>query len=266
MKSALLLTVFASFLFGPLETAPGASRFDFLKPLRVSGRKTEKPERDPTESVNRAKEALNGFFQAASVEAMAGFVRHPDTTLPRMKAFYGQKSPVPRPKAEFTSFTEVDKDGITYAIVSVSEDFREFTVWVEVPKKGKAKVDWESVTGWSEIPWTDFLKKGSEKPVEVRVRLEESDYYNWTFSDEKKYACYRITDREGEEAAWCYCERDSILHKALLKLFRRGKGPADPQERNAQTIDCTLRVMMKAGDAAHRQGSIDALKMDSWRD
>ncbi len=216
------------------------------------------------ESVNRAKEALTQFFQASSVDAMAAYVRHPDKTLPRMKTFYGQKSPVPLPKAEFGNFSEIDKDGITFLIATVKEDFREFIVWVEVPKKGSAKVDWESVTGWSEIPWMDFLKKGSEKPVELRVRMEESDYYNWTFSDEKKYACYRITDREGEEAAWCYCERGSILHKALLTLFRHDGGPPDPLEKRA--VGCTLRVSMKAGDVAHRQGTIDALVMDSWRD
>lgn len=216
------------------------------------------------ESVNRAKEALTQFFQASSVDTMAACVRHPDKTLPRMKTFYGQKSPVPLPKAEFGNFSEIDKDGITFLIVTVKEDFREFIVWVEVPKKGRARVDWESVTGWSEIPWMDFLRKGSEKPVELRVRMEESDYYNWAFSDEKKYACFRITDREGEEAAWCYCERDSILHKALLTLVRRGHGPPDPLEK--RTVDCTLRVSMKAGDTAHRQGAIDALVMDSWRD
>lgn len=52
------------------------------------------------------------------------------------------------------------------------------------------KVDWESWVGWSEMPWDDFLKIKATEPKLVRVMLKWVDYYNFDFSDEKKWRVY----------------------------------------------------------------------------
>jgi hypothetical protein len=260
MKTAPFLTAVAGFLF--VSTGPPVQLIASPAPASATLPDTRAKIADPIEGVDRAKVAVIGFLQAKSVDKMAKFVRCPERVLPKMKAYYAQKAPAPLPAVSFADVKVIERSGTKLVETQVKAGTdTQLILHAEVPAKGPAAVDWESFTGWCEIPWTGFVKAGSEKPRQFRVQLSPTDYYNFSFADSKRYACFRIADKTGEETLYGYCERSSKVYKELLSALtdsRRSDGKA------ARHSVCTLKLSMKPADAPHHQAAIEEFLWQSW--
>jgi hypothetical protein len=265
MKSALVLTVAVAFLFGPAIHPGDASASTPAAPAGQPAKKVKKPVESPSpsaENEGRAREAIIGFLKAKSVDEMGKFVRHPDISLPRMKAFYVQRTVVPLGRVSFHDLRVVDTGRSTLVLTWVSSGLEDqLIINSEVPAKGPAKVDWESYAGWCEVPWSGFVKEGSEKPREFRVRLTGSDYYNWSFSDGAKYACFKVTDKADEETLYSYCEKGSDVYKELMAALPPKGRPGREEIRHSV---CTVKLSMKAGNIPHHQAVIESFVRQSW--
>lgn len=265
MKSTQILTIAAAFLFGWAALTKNASAADAVSP--AAAEKPEKPApEDPLKNANQAKEVVRAFYASKSVEEMAKQVRHPEKTLSRMKSFYGQKTITPVTKLEFgDNITENDRGTSAFVSLSLTAGLEEIAAVVEVPAKGTAKLDWESLVGWCEMPWAKFVKDGSEKPLEFRVHLSVADYYNGSFADSAKYLCFRITDKANEATVYGYCEKDSSAAKSILGLIRRNRGPIDD---TTEPISCILKMSMKSADVTLHQAVVDSLAAEGagWVD
>jgi hypothetical protein len=133
-------------------------------------------------NVEESTATLRRFFAATTVDEMAKEVRHPEITLPRMKAWYA--GGVPAETVEFTvEWSEQDNyrgKGVNFIFTALTlgpEKTRD--VALEVPADGSSpKLDWEHFISWSEVPWSEFLRTTSERPADFRVTLTPIDYYN----------------------------------------------------------------------------------------
>jgi len=245
----------------PLAAVPGSH---FPLPALPGAKNPQKPGVDPMKHTERAKAAVQAFMTATTVEEMAKHVRQPDRALPRMKAHYGEAKPGPV-KFEFGDhITESEKDGMLLVLIDTRVGFEEQYMVVEVPKKdGPAKVDWESWVGWCEMPWADFIKKGSDAAKEFRVAATLSDYYNFDYSDGKKFLCCRLVDKDNTETIFAYCEADSKSAQTLLKeIGEQQKRSAEENAAPTQTF--TLKLSMKAADAARKQAWIEDVICTGW--
>lgn len=233
----------------------------------------EESEESPTQSVDGAKSAIERFFAATSVEDMAKEVRHPDTTLPRMKAWYAQRG-TPAHTVEFTQdWRELDNyggSGVNFIFTTIRLDgLKNYAVALEVPKDGSTpKIDWENLVAWSATPWSDFLKTTSERPADFRVTITPTDYYNGFYSDRARYLAFRVSDPENFGSCYAYCEVNTSLAKLLLKAVREARqsgqpGLTDPVtgEGIAQVI---LRLRYLPEGQKFNQASIEALVWNSW--
>jgi hypothetical protein len=249
-------------LAGAPPAAVAVSHFPL--PALPGAKKLQKPGEDPMKNVARAKAAVQALMTAATVEEMAKHVRQPDRALPRMKAHYGEAKPGPV-KFEFgDQITESEKDGVLFVLLDIKVNFAEHYLVVEVPlKDGPAKVDWESYAGWCEMPWADFVKKGSDAAKEFRVAATLSDYFNFDYSDRKKFHCFRLVDKDDTETIFAYCEAESKTAKTLLKEIREQQ-KRSTEENAVPTQTFTLKLSMKAADAARKQAWIEDVICTGW--
>jgi hypothetical protein len=86
---------------------------------------------------------------------------------------------------------------------------------------GSFKLDWESFVGISAMGWDRFAKERPTQPVLFRVLASPQEYYNYEFSDEKKYLSVRLTSPDGRNTLYAYTERGTPTAYTLLSSFAR---------------------------------------------
>ena len=105
------------------------------------------------------------------------------------------------------------------------------------------------------IEWDDFLQK---KPVEahaMRVLVRKDNFYAYEFRDEKKYQCYRITDRSKGHHVFAYLERGSDLMKKIELTFYRYSAPQ---------LAMILKIKFPKDGDAKNTVMIDEFLSDRW--
>ena len=266
-RRTLTIAVLTLFLGGIGVTAYLWQEHFREKPLKEELVKKE----SPVQEVDWARAAIQRYFKAKTVEEMAKEVRHPEKTLPRMKAWYARVGGVPFIKAEITDdwraqdnyrgsganflFTTLKLDGVTGLPLAV-----------EVFNEGLSpKLDWEHLVSWSETPWSEFLKSTSERAADFRVIVTPLEYYNGIYNDRQRYLSFRVSDRDNFGSCYAYCESESPLAKLLLKASREARATgriyAENGEGMAQVI-LTLRFLPDG--KRFNQASIDALVTSDW--
>jgi hypothetical protein len=95
---------------------------------------------------------------------------------------------------------------------------------------GQYKLDWESYVGASDLSWPDLKKLRSTEPRVFRVFAKLDDYFNYEFTDDKRYLCLHLSSSDSFYFVKGYCERASPLGKTVESLL--GSGP----ERVALTL------------------------------
>ena len=228
---------------------------------------------NPVQNVDDAKTTLKAFFSAEKIEDMAKHVRHPEMTLPRMKAWYAATG-VPRHSVEFTvNWVEHDNfqnRGVDFIVTTVTLNAdKNMEAALEVPKDGSPpKLDWEHFVSWSERPWSEFLRTTSERPGDFRVAITPTDYYNAYFNDRARYLAFRVSDRENFGACYAYCEVKSTLGNLLLKAVREARQSGRPGMTDPATDEgiahVILRLHFPPEGQKFNQATIDALVWNEW--
>jgi hypothetical protein len=246
-------------------------RAHFAPPEITSGDPAE--QENPVQNQEWAEAAILRFFTAASVEEMAKEVRHPEISLPRMQAHYARTG-VPRLKFEFTEdWREVDNfmgSGVNFILTRITLDgVPNHELALETFADGRTpRIDWEHCVAWSESPWSEFLRTTSEKPAAFRVRATPVPYYNGPYSDDKRYLCFRVSDRDNFGSCFAYCESNSNLCKLLLKAVRGAYQSGDPARIDTRTgegiAQVILRLHFEPEGKQFNQAVIDELVWSDW--
>jgi hypothetical protein len=235
---------------------------------------TQEETESPTKNVETAKATLDRYFKATTIDQMAQNVRHPEITLPRMRAYYARTG-IPHPAYDFTVDWREQDDwmgrGVNFIFTTLRMDgSREMPASLEVPKDGSPpKLDWESFVSWSEMPWSEFLKTTSERAGDFRVTITPTDYYNGAYSDRTRYHAFLVKDAANFGSCYAYCEVNSSVGALLLESVReaRKKGqvttPAsgEMEQGMARVI---LRLHFLPEGKKFNQATIDARVWNDW--
>jgi hypothetical protein len=165
-----------------------------------------------------AAEPLAGkFLSARTIADLLPLVRNPQTAEPRMRAMHPDGKIEAPGMGAFDTSREVIRRGQAMIVKIRTNDLDEKTLAFFTTPDG-LKIDWESWVGWSEMPWEEFL---NTKPVTeklFRVWLSPVDYYNFAFSDDRKWQSYFFESSDGEHSLYGYVERGSVLDNRLRPL------------------------------------------------
>ncbi|MCB1098756.1 MAG: hypothetical protein KDN22_24500 [Verrucomicrobiae bacterium] len=180
-----------------------------------------KPEEKPTnlrswpEAKDAVEKTIRSFVEAPSWQEKLDFICSPERVKNYVQDYYENQKP---PPIEIRSFRKVlplmlgetpfylvefeDEDYLTHS-VDVYEIDREY------------KLNWESMVAYGSIPWSTFCEDRPTSLQDLRVYVMPIDFYEFEFSDRKRYDCYRITHRSGAPALYGYVERGTLSGLAL---------------------------------------------------
>ena len=135
---------------------------------------------------------VNGFLNAGSIEERLEFVRDPERVRPLMEAWYAREGAEENLGDGKVALRDKHIDQGRYfirlAIEFVGVGHRMFAVEqirTDPTDEGSDvfKLDWETATGYQPMLLGEFKAKRPTTPVEFRVKLKASDYYNYEFRD-----------------------------------------------------------------------------------
>jgi len=197
----------------PTFPAQSASQQDALYPAESNIKPL--PLLESSEEVVQALAVLEQYWKTESWQGRIPLVAHSERVTALMKDYYetqGAKDPVP---GALVSKARYDIDGteILYFSYNCSRPTGSLEIAMLRGPQGKFVIDWESLTGYGEISFQEFRSKRPAKPVLMRAYVRLFEYYNFEFSDSKKYLCIKLMSENGDNAVYAYCERGTKLSR-----------------------------------------------------
>jgi|TARA_B110000879_G_scaffold86853_1_gene119759 hypothetical protein len=171
------------------------------------------------------QKVAKGFLNAETVTERAKYVRSSERVVPLMKKFYGGED------LEAEGFRDLNQSKISYrdSYLSSFVQMKDFTNSpITFERKGDLYfVDWESWVGYGDLKVEEMVVQKPTEDVTMRVIFQRENYYNFSFSDDKKWASFRLTFFKQERSLWAYVDRESEVGKKLLMNMKSGaKRPA----------------------------------------
>ncbi len=198
-----------------------------------------------------AEAVARKFLNAGTVDEILRTVRNPELAESRMREFYPDGKIEAPGMAQFNSGAGLVTRGKLHSFPVVTSEHEERSLaFIETPQG--LKIDWESWVGWSDIPWQKFL---AEKPAEshvFRVILASVDYYNFAFSDDQKWQCYRLESPNLEQTIYGYAEKNSALDAKLRPTT------------GGQPVLMTLALKFPPDAQSDSQVEIEGLVCEGW--
>ncbi|HWB02181.1 MAG TPA: hypothetical protein VG796_04090 [Verrucomicrobiales bacterium] len=154
-----------------------------------------------------AYNAVAAFLQAQGVEKKLPLVRLPNRVRPLMEDWYRKQPDTPATAVEIIDRGKVRSDSAYYVKLRVAVKqpdpldpaqlrtvVRDFMV-EEIQQDDDTriyKVDWEAAVNWRPMSFEEFRQQQPRQPVPFRVQIEGCDYYNHSFSDERRWLSCRL--------------------------------------------------------------------------
>jgi len=154
------------------------------------------------------------FLEATTVEELLPLLRNPDRVKPRLMRAYPQGRLEAPGLAQFNVGGDLAVSESIAVVKLLTNNFasRQLT-FVQTPEG--LKIDWECWAGWSDMTWPEFLAALPVAATTFRVIVRRVDYYNFGFSDDKKWQSYRLESPDGEHLIFGYVQRDSIVERQI---------------------------------------------------
>lgn len=209
------------------RTPPGMVKLDGSGPnaagpvanvLALIGAMDSEKSKRALPKVEEARRVLELLARTAHISGKLEYIINKPGIELRMKEFYetrGLKEPeVGEQVADF----EIQMAGDRYLDVVYKNGTRppgNLRASFLRDEKGMVRLDWESFVGFSALNMRDFRDKKAEDPVTMRVYASVDDYYNYEFTDSKKFLSVRLRNADGSEAVNGYCELGGRVATAI---------------------------------------------------
>ena len=203
----------------------------------------------------KLEEAIKRFVMAESPEELKKYVREPKRVGPLLDRYYEKV------EYEALGFESLNKLKVSYlgeliTTVVTTADFLSSPIAVERVVDGEDesyKVDWESWIGYCDYTPEEMREKRPSKPFEIRVIIEPASYYNYVFSDDRKWRSLGLEIKGSVYSFLGYVKRDSEQDKSLRVTMKNSKG-----------VPCLLKVAYPPGSRAQDQVEILEVVTEGW--
>ena len=136
---------------------------------------------------------------------------------------------------------------------------------------GKLLLDWESWAAWSDKTWPTFKQERPQTPVLMRAIASESDYYNYEFSDARRWLAVKLRSPDGEHSVTGYVKRGSAAGFKLAQLTGAASGfklpdgtPMPPLHPPGSKTVVTVRLAFPSNAQSDHCVNITELLADRW--
>ncbi len=214
--SLLLALILAGVLFAILRDKPQAAKLPGSQPAPsvIQPAAPGEPVLGDGEFLAAAEPLAKSFLAATRIEELLPLIREPQRAEPRIRAWFPDGRIDAAGLNAFDVRRMIERNGPLLSVQVRTNDFTEKTMTF-APSPAGLKIDWEAWAGWSEMPWAGFLSTKPATPVLFRAMIAQVDYYNFAFSDDRKWRSYRLESPDGEHSLYAYVERGSLLDSRI---------------------------------------------------
>jgi hypothetical protein len=160
--------------------------------------------------LTEAEELARKFLSAQTVEELRGLIRNPDVNIPRIMKLHPDGKIDMGGLLTFNPADEFMKSGEFISVVVSTKNYEERTM-VFVDTSEGIRIDWESWDGWCEMGWEEFMTTKPTTGTLFRVKLNNTNYYNFDFSDEAKWISYTLLSSDEKHRMYGYVELGSLI-------------------------------------------------------
>lgn len=171
---------------------------------------------------------VRGFLDARSIEDRLPYVRHPLRVEPLMREWYAREPAVTEwPEGKVLKRDKHLDQGRYF--IRLYMDFVGIgrQMFILKQTRDSLTLDWETATGYQPKPLAEFKAEHPTTPVEFRVKLKRSDYYNFKFIDRDVYQSVELSyPGQPEFRLFGYIQRSRPWASAVIKRLEAGEGPS----------------------------------------
>lgn len=201
--------------------------------------------------LTEAERVTRQFLNATTIEELLPLVRDAKMAEPRMRQYYGDRKITAPGMMEFNAELAFSRIGESFLLnVRTGNADEKCLAYVKTPQG--IQIDWEHSVGWSDIPWQEFVASKPSAAHLFRVNLCLADYYNFAFSDERKWQSYQLISPDGAYAMYGYAERGSRVNAML------------PQTAGGVVVPVMVAMKFPENATSPKQVIIEKFIADGW--
>lgn len=220
----------------------------------------ESVERQSADSRYLAMEKMiSDYLGAELMEEKMNHVRHPERVIPLMRDYYSRHDVEIKEYQSISEYHVVSLENYPFvAIRAELKDGASVALLLEEDEKG-FKIDWESEVAYQSYPFEKFLSDRPAGSHDMRLYAEEDRFYAYSFQDEQKWRCYKLTSRNSDEYLFGYVERGSLLESEIYKLAGGGAS----QGRSVK-VPLLLKISYPTNGRGPRSVKIEEIVSNRW--
>jgi hypothetical protein len=234
------------------KTPPVAARPTAAAP--ATGNPAETAARSPAALMADAQPVIEKFMTARTVAELLEVVDAPAVVAERIARLAPDGTLDAPGLGETGHFSQWEAKGIHVTLPVRTKDY-EFRLLTLRDGPDGVKVDWESWAGWSDVPWDRFGADEASSSGAFRVVMKPVEYYNYHFTDERKWQSYQLESPDGMHSLYGYVDRGSALDLDLQAAMA---------DQGAARIILELRY--PEGPRGRGQARIERKISDDWID
>lgn len=124
---------------------------------------------------------------------------------------------------EWTPSHEAKANGVIFSTFTVRHLSEPTRIIYVVQTPAGPKVDVGAFLSWSSENWQDLATGHVTRAAILRAVASRSEYYNYRFSDDKTWSCFRLDSLDGNDPLYGYARRGTNTAKALEMLIEPGR-------------------------------------------
>jgi len=207
--------------------------------------------------LTESEAVLRGFLESSSVSERLKYVRDPERVHPLMLKYYDGEGIEPE------GFSSYDKAKVEYqegffTTVAQTADFLDFPIALEDiggDQKNQYLVDWESWVGYGDMKPQAMRSQKPTTPQLMRAVITVDSYYNYHFSNDREWSCFRLEMRDSEYTFLGYAKRGGALAKKMLERMRA---------IDTEKLPFTIKVAYPANSRSEDQVEIVEILSAGW--
>ncbi len=193
------------------------------------------------------------FAEAEVLEARLALVRHPDAVKKRLERYPEQAiSEIPTGIQAAGLGTDGEKQ---YPIFKAEFENGDARLIAVLATPDGLKVDWDCYARDGSATWENFAS-GKVDEATFRVFVNKGDYFNFDYSDEEKWRCYRMISPEMPDGIYGFVEAYSETAIAIAEALR-------DKSRGLERMILTVRAD-NPDSLARRQIRIVSVESRGW--
>ena len=166
------------------------------------------------------------FTRADNPTERLRWVRHPEQVAAAVAEFFSNGRGAGEKVASIKAMKPAETGAPTCARFAAMMTDGSQRLLCVVTTDGEAKVDFKAYARAGSVPWEDLLTGKAKEAAELRVFLQEGNYYNYGFAHEVRWQQITATSPDLETSLYFYIARNNPDAKLLEALDSKRPIPA----------------------------------------